>query len=585
MIKKVFRQMLVTQIVSTLTVMICLLVDSILIGRYLGINAMTAYGLTNPVLMVFVSFGTILSAGIQVMCGKTMGSGDREGTDANFTLSMAFALGIALLGILLVIVFLNPLCTSLGAGLPTPDNEVYTLTKNYLTGFIFGAPAFILAQIMVPYMQMSGNRVRVVVAVLALTIGDIVLDLLNVFVFHGGMLGMGLASSASYYIALIIGGAYFFHKDCMFHLNRKGFQLKRLGEMLYHGIPTAINSISLVLLVYCLNKILLGTGGNEAVAGYSVISTVGNICYSFGGGIGSTALMLGAIFYGDEDKNAIYTVIRTMVRYSLIIDGVLVAVVLCGAPYIVRLFLTDNVEAVRLATQGLRFFTLSLLICPINVCFKNFYQGIGHTKLSETIAFLESFFFPALSAFVLSRFLGTTGVWLCWIAGELLCCLTYSAIVWKKNGKVSFTPEAYAMLPEDFGARPEDSLDVTVYTVEESMEASMKAAEFCKAHGESERNCVLISLCIEEMVNNIVEHGFTKDQKEDHAVEVRLMFKEDKRLLRIRDNCVNFDPVKYLELHETDEEGAHVGIRMVMGMVKEANYVNSLGLNNLTLVM
>lgn len=63
------------------------------------------------------------------------------------------------------------------------------------------------------------------------------------------------------------------------------------------------------------------------------------------------------------------------------------------------------------------------------------------------------------------------------------------------------------------------------------------------------------------------------------------MIEEDKRIVRIRDNCVNFDPTKYLELHRSDDPVAHIGLRMVMGMVKEANYINTLGLNNLTLIL
>ena len=42
MIKKLFRQMLVTQIVSSMTVTLCMLIDSIMIGRFLGVDAMTA---------------------------------------------------------------------------------------------------------------------------------------------------------------------------------------------------------------------------------------------------------------------------------------------------------------------------------------------------------------------------------------------------------------------------------------------------------------------------------------------------------------------------------------------------------------
>ena len=84
MIRKLFRQMLVTQILSAMTVMLCMLVDSMMIGRFLGVDSMTAYGLANPVLLIFAAYGAMLSAGIQVMCGKTMGVGDREGTNACF---------------------------------------------------------------------------------------------------------------------------------------------------------------------------------------------------------------------------------------------------------------------------------------------------------------------------------------------------------------------------------------------------------------------------------------------------------------------------------------------------------------------
>ena len=47
----------------------------------------------------------------------------------------------------------------------------------------------------------------------------------------------------------------------------------------------------------------------------------------------------------------------------------------------------------------------------------------------------------------------------------------------------------------------------------------------------------------------------------------------------MRDDCVTFDPLAYLELHKADDPTAHLGIRTVMKMAKSATYVNSLGLN------
>ena len=95
---------------------------------------------------------------------------------------------------------------------------------------------------------------------------------------------------------------------------------------------------------------------------------------------------------------------------------------------------------------------------------------------------------------------------------------------------------------------------------------------------------MLVGLCVEEMTDNIIRFGFPGD-KQRHHVDVRLVLDGESRIIRIRDNCFNFDPTKYLELHESDDPTAHIGLRMVMRMVKQANYVNSVGLNNLTLTL
>ena len=179
MIKKLFRQMLVTQIVSSMAVTLCMLIDSIMIGRFLGVDAMTAYGLASPLLLVFAALGSMISSGVQVYCGKTMGRGDRDGTNACYTVSVFLAAAISILGLTLVLVFLGPLTTLLGAGQPGPYNPVYGLTRDYLLGFILGAPVFLCAQIMVPYMQLSGSRGRLVAAVVAMTVSDIVFDLFS----------------------------------------------------------------------------------------------------------------------------------------------------------------------------------------------------------------------------------------------------------------------------------------------------------------------------------------------------------------------------------------------------------------------
>lgn len=584
MLKKVFRQMLAAQILSTMTVMICMIVDSIVIGRFLGVDAMTAYGLSNPVLLIFAALGSMLSNGIQVVCGRFLGNGDRDGTNRCFSASILFSAVISVTGVVLVIALSSPICVLLGAGEPAPANEVFYLTKDYLIGFIIGVPAFLLSMVMVPFMQMSGNRGRLVAAVGAMTVCDIALDLLNVFVFKGGTLGMGLASSVSYYVALVIGCSCFLTKKSMFRLRLRGIDKRLFGEIGKHGIPTLLNQISTVMLVFLFNKLLLHYGGNISVASYSVVSTIGNLCYCFGAGIGSVTLMMASLFYSDEDKKSLLVIVRTMIGYSVVINAVLIVLILFAAPALAGLFL-DDANARELAIKGVRLFSLSLLTSAINTAFKNYYQGIDRARLTKVISFCQNFAFIALFAVILAPLIGTTGIWLSWICGESLMLLSIAVYVWIKNKKVSVLAESFALLPDGLGASDGDYLDITVRTTKEAVLASEKAEEFCLGHGESVRDSKMISLCIEEMVNNIVEHGFTKDRRNDHAVDIRLIFKDDKRMIRIRDNCVNFDPVKYTDLHKADDPTVHIGIRLVMKMVKDANYVCAMGLNNLTLVL
>ncbi|MBO4418847.1 MAG: ATP-binding protein [Oscillospiraceae bacterium] len=140
------------------------------------------------------------------------------------------------------------------------------------------------------------------------------------------------------------------------------------------------------------------------------------------------------------------------------------------------------------------------------------------------------------------------------------------------------------MLEPEFGAAPDRCFECLIQSAQEAVSASQRLSEFCLEKGLDRRASNLIGLCVEEMTINIVTHGFNKD-KRPHNIDVRLVLGEDGRVIRIRDSCVNFDPTKYLELHQFDDPAAHIGLRMVMRMVKEANYANSLGLNNLSLVI
>ncbi len=133
------------------------------------------------------------------------------------------------------------------------------------------------------------------------------------------------------------------------------------------------------------------------------------------------------------------------------------------------------------------------------------------------------------------------------------------------------------------GINDEKLFNQVITKQEDVVDVSKKASDFCNGHGFERKTGMYIALAIEEMANNIISYGFSDGKA--HSIDIRIIANDEDAMLRIRDNCRNFDPVKYLELHQSDDPVAHIGIKMVMKLVKDAKYETSLGLNNLLITL
>ena len=576
MIRKLAKQMLTAQILSALTVSLCLLIDNVMIGRFLGERALTAYGLANPVLLVMGAVGSMLCAGAQVACSKSLGRGDREQTDIGYSSTIAVGGLFSLAFMLLSLVLQVPIARLLGA------NEAALLsdTSRYIAGFSIGAPASVGALVLVPFMQMAGQSGLLIVAVLGMTVADVALDLMNVFVFHGGMFGMGLASALSYYVAVIIGATYFLSKRCVFSFSLRRIQRRKLRELVSGGVPSLFGMASSVVMVFGVNRILLNAGGEAAVAAFSVVNTIINASNGISTGSGGVALTLSAVLYNEEDRSGLRELLRTLARSSVVLGLVTMALLMVFARPCVALFIPNAGEGQALAVQGLRAFSMGLTFCCLSNVLRSCYQGTGRVRMMEAISVLDNALLPVLSAFLLSLAAGVNGTWFLFLASETLTTLGILAYVWLRKRRVTWRAEDVLLLRADFGVQPKDLLEVNPSSLADVMAASREAEFFCKNAGGSGRLAGHLALCVEEMGGNIVTHGFAPGKK--NHLSIRLQRKGDTWTLRFRDDCMAFDPVQHVSQGEVQDS---VGIRLAMRMADEARYTYSMNLNNLVLVL
>ncbi|MEE3405275.1 MAG: MATE family efflux transporter, partial [Acutalibacteraceae bacterium] len=237
--------------------MIGVVVDGIIIGRFLGEDSMAAYGLVTPIINLSTAFSGILATGAQIICAQHLGAGDKKSARRAFSMCMIITVIVSAVMMAGVLIFRNDISVLLGAH--GKSAHLLQPTADYLLGIVFSFPCVLFLFEFNSLMRLDGDANRVIVAVVVMTLLDIAGDLVNVLIVHGGMLGMGLTTSISYFAALVIMLLHFTKKDISFRFSFKGLRMKDLGEIIATGSSSAVGSASSMLRNAALNQIMVAS--------------------------------------------------------------------------------------------------------------------------------------------------------------------------------------------------------------------------------------------------------------------------------------------------------------------------------------
>lgn len=579
-INKLFRSSVISIIAAAVAAMLGIVIDGIVISRFLGPESMAAYGIVTPVVNMATIFSGVLATGAQVVCAQHLGAGDSKGARRAFSMCMVITVAISVILMSLIIIFRENIAVFLGAR--GNSAKLLPYASDYLLGMVFSLPSVIFLFEFNALMRLDGDANRVIVAVAVMTVLDVAGDLLNAFVIKGGMFGMGMATTISYFIALIIMLLHFTKKDIIFRFSFKGLRLTDLRDILTTGSASAVGSGSAMLRNIVLNRILVATAlSSTAVGALGVLNTVYNFTSSTLVGVGMTCAMIAGMILGEQDRTGALHLVKITFKTALIIGAALGVVLFFSADFVANVFKNENgVKMVELAARGLRFYAVSLILYGINNAFVNYTQGLRRMGLSNVFCFLQNFVFVVIPALALVGILDTDAVWLSFIIAEMLTLLAIIVLAGMFKKGIPYRLKDYLFLKEPFGADSDDLYEVSITDIDQVNAASQAVARFCESKNADKKQCCLLSLFVEELGNNTAEYGFS--QGKNHSLDIRVVYMEDGLILRMRDNCKAFDPTEWIKLHESSDPAANIGIRMVCGMAKSVNYLSTMNLNILT---
>ena len=572
LVKRTFRGVLTAQLFSFLAQFVALVVDGVVIGKCPGTDNLAAYGFSSTIVSIVVAFAGFTMTGVSIICARSIGNTKNDAKESIFTTCMVFA---GLLSVVLTIVIVG--FSSQWASLVGASGSIRDLTASYIRGYGIGIIPLIMVASLFPIMQLDGDRNRMTVSFVAMAFADIVLDLVNGFVIKGGIFGMGLATSISSVVAMLIMLGHFVGRETVFRFRISSFKASHIPEIIIFGYMYIVKQFFMALLAFICNRYLQTRYGTDMVAVYAAIISAGRLFLCVGMATGNTVSILTGVYAGEEDARSLRKMMKVAISDSLIVNGVLTVIAVLVATPLVSAYFRERGELLDTTVAGFRIYIILMAFRSVNLCLRGYYQGMKKQVLTLCLCFFQNFACTLVCMLVLDMIFGITGVWIAFVAGEAMTFLLFVLYSQMKCKGKSGILEKLLFIPHDFETGDRQSVERTLTSMDDVMNFSREVPDFCRNLGATDKQANEIALAIEELAGNIVRWGFN-DHK-SHAIDTKVELKNDVWMIRLRDDCAKFNPVKYLDEREDSPE--HNGIKMTVGRAKEFSYMNTLNMNNL----
>lgn len=413
------------------------MVDTIIVGRFVGVDALAAVGATGSVSFLILGFAQGLTTGFTVLTAQRYGAGDKEG--------MKRSIGSAiLLSVVVTVVMTVVSCLYVGdlLKLMNTPTDIFPMAEEYMVIICAGICFSVLYNLQASILRAIGNSVVPLVLLLISSLTNVVLDLVLIINFNMGVAGAAYATIFSQALSGVLCLIYIFKCVPMLHVNRSHFQLDK--HMVQHqlgvGIPMAlqfsITAIGTILVQAALNLL-----GSVAVASYSVSCKVEQLVTQPFSAMGVTMATYCAQNRGVSDIGRIKRGVKTANIMSGIYAVVIFGVIYVLLPFIVPLFTSESVDTIlgyaRIYIGICGFFFIPLGMIFI---FRNALQGCGFGFIPMMGGFVE-LVSRAVVAFGAARMMSYTGVCFAnpaaWLSTGIFLWIAYHFLIRKLERKIT----------------------------------------------------------------------------------------------------------------------------------------------------
>lgn len=316
------------------------LVDTIIVGRFLGVNALAAVGATGSINFLIIGFCLGLCNGFALPVAQRFGAKDYDGL-------RKYVGNSAVLSVIVggtITVFTVVFCRNILQIMDTPA-DIIDLSYNYIVIIFAGIPATLLYNILSSHLRSLGDSVTPVAFLILSACLNIGLDLLFIVTFHWGVFGASFATVLSQLVSGVLCLVFIIIRFDILHLKRDDWRLDPayVRNLLVMGLPMgfqySITAIGSVILQAAVNSL-----GSIAVASMTAASKISMFVVCPFDALGSTMATYGGQNVGAGKLERLAKGLRSAVILGAIYSAVIFVVVYFFGENMIQIFLSPTEE-------------------------------------------------------------------------------------------------------------------------------------------------------------------------------------------------------------------------------------------------
>lgn len=400
--------------------------DVIVVGRWVGPEALAAVGSTSSLINLIVNVFLGLSIGTNVVAAKHYGAGEYKDTQdtvhTSITISLIGGVIIGIFGFILGGTFLSWM------GSP---NDVLPLATRYIRIYFLGMPFNMLYNFGAAVLRAVGDTRRPLYFLFSAGLVNVVLNLIFVIAFDMGVAGVAWATIISQMISAVLVVLCLMRSEGFVHLELKKlcihkeklFAIARIG--LPAGFQGACFSISNVLIQSTVNSY-----GSIVVAGNSASQNLEGFVYAAMNAFHQAAITFVSTNIGAGKNDRIRKTIGACLVLVIVVGVVSGYLILLAGPQLLGIYSTDA-DVIAAGLLRLRIILTTYFICGIMDVLSGIMRGMGASLVSMCVSIMGACVFRIFWIYAILPSFGTLNAlyisypisWVLTGAVDLLCCM------------------------------------------------------------------------------------------------------------------------------------------------------------------